>query len=336
MDFNTWVNASGIVKVLRDRHKRYFADYGGKEIDEFITGCCKRNDLITTPPNHLKPSGVNFYVNDLKEEVFFYADERRTNIFDYLTNPEFYKKTCVMHPFMRHFDANGDEDNGLYAKEVMSTISYSYENPIFKESHHASNRLKQALSTIGRHFANTSYMDALTDWFCDTFMSISRYNNSDEIEFKGYLSLVHASGVRFDIEAIKRLIEQLPIFTREGAPPNLASAKQYLKKTLVFKKLSSTNKYLAFSCLLQEFWNKSELSKVDYYVKPNSKFIKTLKIIDEYAFPPEEDERFLNTVTKYYVKLISESLPYNYVTNSDEQKLLQLCKEHCKTIGIEL
>ena len=87
---------------------------------------------------------------------------------------------------------------------------------------------------------------------------------------------------------------------------------------------------------MQEFWNKSELSKIDYYVKPNSKFIKTLKLIDEYTFSPEEDERFLNIVTKYYVKLISESQCHTYVTKSDEQKLLQLCKDHCKTIGIEL
>ena len=164
-------------------------------------------------------------------------------------------------------------------------------------------------------FKNYNYKNAINKYILNKLFAIS-YNDDNNLEFKnaGFFGEAISLGARFDLNKILNLIKEMKP-EQNRIDDEFNSLVSFVESSNFYKEMMKTNRYLALSCTINEFFNKSILKNEQYYINPNSEFIKGLSkcIAKRNNFSKQQYEGFMKLLTPLY---------YSLRTNSDEFKFI--------------
>lgn len=332
LNFYEWVNATGYSKELSYQNQKYFAGMdksgSGTQIAQTIQDTATSDPLVITAPNHLRIPMMNPYVLDWGNHLVLPST---------ISDPDINAQLGYTHSMFRHkyFEINTDHVSN---KELVSNLSLRNDNPLYTRYRDNVQEFKEVLETIATGpFKNYPFGKQLANWLCDTFMAITKDPNNERFTNMGFFAIAMSNGATVDLNKIKALISKLNP-TRDGVPQDINVAKQYIENSELFKELSRTNKYFALSSTLNQFWNKSDQSRSELYTNPNSKYLTYLKNIadNRNTISRDADVQFMHSITDMYYRCANTADINKYITQKDEQRLLQVCNRYFTSSNIPL
>lgn len=333
LTFYEWVNAAGYTPNLSQESQNFFKQYKGTEVANKIQEIGTKDPLVTVAPNHLRTPLMNHYtlyhtninlspamgdpltyselqlVNSMTRHNYVEAldkskssDEVISHLnLDVTSNPNFISCKAYMDKFVRVIESLA---NGIYDKET----GMYYDGP----------------------FKDYPFKYQIVKYICDKFMTVVRDpNNRTEFMNTGYFGIAMGIGARFDLKKIEQMIKELDPKKAGVAPDDIMGAQQYLKNSRLYNELSATNRYLALSCTLNEFFNKSDLSRQQKYTDANGAYLKSLEncIAKRTSLTPEQYTKFMKNLSNLYFKATHTTDVNMYASKKDDKSLLSVCNQ---------
>ena len=326
-----WVNAAGYTDTFPDASptKQHYKKYGSSQsldIAKEIQKIVQQDPLIIIGPNHLRSPLMNPY-------VLFYADKE--NLPQTMSDTRVYGHSHISHSLARHdfFDTLSHNDE-VTIDPIRNRIKFSDENPLwdrirnktFPEFKFALDSIK--IKLVGFDEATKS---KVAKWLCDTFMTIERDPKTKDFKYTGYFGVAMGIGAEFDVNKIKELISKIPIITpKDVGGNNLEGIKNRIVNSELYRELTKTNRYLAASCMYNEYFNKSDPSRVDKYMQIHGGYIDYLRDLaqlrDHLTTAPNRHDRFMRDVSIMYYNATNVNDKNKYASPKDESYIEKISK----------
>ena len=125
------------------------------------------------------------------------------------------------------------------------------------------------------------------------------------------------------------MIKELDPVKAGIATDDITGAQQYLKNSRLYKELSATNRYLGLACTLNEFFNKSDISRQQKYTDTNGAYMKAMEtcIAKRDSLTPEQYYKFMKDLSNLYIKATHTTDVNLYASKKDDKSLLSVCNQ---------
>lgn len=307
LSFEEWVNAAGYTEMLTTPSKFYFNQYGGSSINQMYERIGQQDPLVTKGVNPLKiPTENQYSMSDLKTHPI-------------IGNHNEYARTELVHSLDRHDYTNNVLLKNNPNSEIRNLLLVDDKLNSFFISNIDYLKYMQSIieNEIEKIFKNYTYKNAIKKYISNKIFAISYDENKpDEFKNTGFYGEAIGLGARFNLDKIVNLIRKMNP-EQANMPNDFPNLSNYVKNSEFYNEMMKTNRYLALSCTINEYYNKSNLKDEQYYINPNSDFVKALStcIFKRNNFSKQEYENYMSVLTKIY---------YALRTNGDEFKFIDI------------
>jgi len=312
--FEEWVNAAGYTPMLNRRSQSIFGKHRGSETAKAIQEAGLKDPLLTVAPNHLRSPLMDPYALDHAEHI---------NMPPIMCEAIPYNHAHISHSFHRHGIYDEVSNDLPHIVDLRRYLQFKNNNPIWDKIRYESVvELKETLESIKDVFVgyDKEIKNCVAQWLCDTFMTINRDYNSKKFISTGFFGVALGIGAEYDLKKIKNMIKELNP-RAAGVENNVVAAQNYIKNSRLYKELSATNRYLATSCMLNEYFNKSDSSRTDKYMMPRNGYIDCLNRLANRrnSITPAEHAQYMNDIAVLYYNATNVSDKNRYVSPKDER-----------------
>ena len=318
LNLNKWVSAAGYLKKITRKSRDKFYDAEGVRIEQVISEIGERDPLIVVAPNHLRSPLMNPYALD-------YADN--SNVPVTMSDPQIYGFSHISHSFSRHdiYDILARDDE--CTKDLRQHIHFKNGNPTWEKIRGTTiTEFKQALESVTplliKKGFDKSLANKISGWLCDSFMTVERDPGSKDFICTGYFGIAMGLGAEYNIDRIKALVRELnPDKSKLGN--NITAVQEYIKSSNLYKELSKTNRYLAATCVYNEYFNKSDPSRTEKYMQINGGYIDVLRELASRrdTIPAPQHDQFMRDASIMYYNATNVNDRNKYVSPKDEKYL---------------
>ena len=287
--------------------------------------------MISVAPNHLRTPLMNPY-------ILYDAPHLTTKHTAPMRDPNGFTSAQIANTVGRHGHKQIYDNNNKPAVEVRDQMSLNDKtNKFYIDCIKHTNELKKTFELLLIPFKDYPFKDQLVTYMCDTFMSVVKDPSTGRFINKGFFGAAIGLGARFNLSEIRKYILSLDP-KKAGVPlDDISAAQRYLEGSPLFKKLSGTNRHLALSCTMNEFFNKSDMSRSAFYAHPNGPYMTMLEdcIRKRDSFSNEEAEDFLHSMASIYYNSINIVDPNRYISKKEDNGLNRIVSSSLAAVPIQ-